>query len=198
MAMLRFPNKRLAGQGFTLIETMIAMFVFAVGVLSLAALMSTVSLNTERSRYMHEATSMASEKLEDLNRYPALSEADAITVGGSLTSDVTAYYDDVQVSADNGAITEITYNENSGCWDVFTQPVSGSASDNCVATEPAVLSGASDFHRRWLVESPIIVNGNSVNVRRITVLVSLWTPSTNTAMNFQGQPVTFQLSAVRP
>lgn len=196
--MLPFPSKRCLAEGFTLIETMIAMSVFAVGVLALAAMMSVVNLNTERSRYMHQASMMASEKLEDLNHYPAASTADAIAVGGSLTSDQTAYFDDVQVSADNGALSEITYNENAGCYDVFVQNVNGTATDTCVSTKPAPIVGASDFHRRWLVESPITVNGNSVNVRRITVLVSLWTPSTNTPTVFQGHPVTFQLSTVRP
>jgi prepilin-type N-terminal cleavage/methylation domain-containing protein len=196
--MLPFPNKRRIAGGFTLLETMMAMVIFAVGVLALAALMSTVNLNTERSRYMHEATTMASEKLEDLSRYPAASAADALTVGGSLNSDVTAYFDDVQVSADNGALTEITYNENSVCYDVFTQNVNGTATDTCVATKPTALTGAFDFHRRWMVENPITVNGNSVNVRRITVLVSLWSQSTNAAISFQGQPVTYQLSTVRP
>ncbi|MGC2209894.1 MAG: prepilin-type N-terminal cleavage/methylation domain-containing protein [Candidatus Korobacteraceae bacterium] len=204
--MLPFPNKRWVAGGFTLIETMIAMSIFSVGVLALAALMSTVNTNTERSRYMQEATTLATEKLEDLNSYPASSTYTSVSAGGSLTSDVSGYNDDVQVSADNGALTEVTYDPANGCYDVFTQPLpttgSGNATDSgyspCITTPPAGLTGASDFHRRWLVEDPITVNGVSVNVHRVTVLVSLWSPSTNAATTFLGQPVTFQLSTVRP
>lgn len=211
MAMLPFPNKRWVAGGFTLIETMIAMFIFSVGVLALAALMSTVNSNTERSRYMQEATTLATEKLEDLNAYSAASTVTPVSTGGSLTSDVSGYNDDVQVSSDNGALTEVTYDPASGCYDVFTQPLpttspynATDSGDNplstppCITTQPAALTGASDFHRRWVVEDPITVNGVSVNAHRITVLVSLWSPSAGTAAIFLGQPVTFQLSTVRP
>lgn len=203
MAMLTFPNKRRVAGGFTLIETMIAMVIFSVGVLALAALMSSVNMNTDRSRYMQEATTLATEKLEDLNTYAASSTVTPISTGGSLASDVSGYNDDVQVSADNGALTEITYNPANGCYDVFTQPLPpGNASDSgyspCITTPPAALTGASDFHRRWIVEDPITVNGVSVSARRITVLVSLWSPSAGTAAIYLGQPITFQLSTVRP
>lgn len=199
MAKLLFPNKRCVAKGFTLIETMIAMFIFVVGVLSLAALMCMVNLNTDRSRYIGTATLLATEKLEDLNRYPAASNAVAVSGGGDLGSDVTGYFDNVQVQSDNGAITEITYNADIGCYDVFTHSsITGIASESCVSTQPAQLSNSSNFHRRWKVETPITVSGNSVNVRRITVWVSLWSPTANAPTVFQGQPLTFQLSTVRP
>ena len=203
MAKLQFPNKRGLCKGFTLIETMIAMFIFAVGIVSLAALMCAVDLNTDRSRYAGTVTMLATEKLEDLNHYPAASTATAVTAGGGLASDVTGYFDDVQVQSDNGSITEVTYNADVGCYDVFTHSANGTASDSgtspCLTTPPASLTNALDFHRRWLVENPITLpSGSSVNVRRITVWVSLWSPSSHSAAIYQGQPITFQMSTVRP
>jgi prepilin-type N-terminal cleavage/methylation domain-containing protein len=208
MAELKFPSKRRLSGGFTLIETMIAMFIFAVGILSLAALMTAVNLNTDRSRYTSTATLLATEKLEDLNRYPAQSTSTAVSAGGSITGDVIGYYDNVQVQSDNGTITEITYNADLGCYDTFTHSIGttsvpGTATDTgtspCISTAPAALSNALNFHRRWLVENPITLpSGTSVDVHRITVWISLWAPGANSAMNFQGQPITFQLSTVRP
>lgn len=211
MAKSRFLNRQCLSKGFTLIETIIAMFIFAVGLLSLAALMCTVNLNTDRSRYMTTATSLATEKLEDLNHYPANSTATAVNAGGSLASDVIGYSDSVQVQSDNGTLTEVTYNPDVGCYDTFTHTIGSvlsptappSATDSgvvpCVTTPPASLTNALTFHRRWLVENPITLpSGTSVDVHRITVFVTLWSPSLNTATTYQGQPITFQMSTVRP
>lgn len=203
MAKSRFLNRQCLSKGFTLIETMIAMFIFAVGLLSLAALMCTVNLSSDRSRYMSTATLLATEKLEDLNHYPANSAATAVNAGGSLTSDSIGYSDTVQVQSDNGTLTEVTYNPDVGCYDTFTHAIGSNATDSgvspCVTTPPASLTNALTFHRRWLVENPITLpSGTSVDVHRITVFVTLWSPGTNTATTYQGQPITFQMSTVRP
>lgn len=203
MAKLLFPNKRSLAKGFTLIETMIAMVIFAVGVLALAALMSTMNLSTNRSRYVGTATTLATEKLEDLNHYGAaynLPPLPNFTNAGDVKNDVTGYFDDVQIQANNGEITEVTYNATSACYDVFTHQVGvvPPASDNACVAQPPALPNASDFHRRWQIEYPVTVAGNPVAVRRVTVWVSLWNPSSGSQFLLQGQPLTFTLSTVRP
>lgn len=211
MAKSRSPNRQCLSKGFTLIETIIAMFIFAVGLLSLAALMCAVNLSTDRSRYMSTTTLLATEKLEDLNHYPANSTATAVNAGGSLTSDTLGYSDSVQVQSDNGQLTEVTYNPDVGCYDTFIHTIGTtisptappSATDSgvspCVTSPPASLTNALTFHRRWLVENPITLpSGTSVDVHRITVYVTLWSPTTNMATTYQGQPITFQMSTVRP
>jgi type IV pilus assembly protein PilV len=192
-------RRRRAQRGFTLIETLIAMVILCIGLLSLAGLMSRTLIGSNQSRYISQATSLATEKLEDMNRFP--SNAPDVGAGGSLTTDQTSpdgtifYYDNVQVSTTNGVISEVR--NSSTCatgYDVFSHSiVSGSTqvSDQC-ATPPTVTPDSLVYHRRWLIESPVTLNGNSISsVRRVTVWVQL---QTTTA----GVPVTFQMSAIRP
>ena len=52
-------------------EVMVAIIVLMIGMMSTAVLMTNVYRSTVRSRYMAQATQLASEELEDLSRYPA-------------------------------------------------------------------------------------------------------------------------------
>ena len=58
------------GAGFSLLEVLVAITVLAVGLMSGAMLMTHVYRLSVQSRYMALATQLASEELEDLNRYP--------------------------------------------------------------------------------------------------------------------------------
>jgi len=95
-----------------LIETIVAISVLTVGLVAMATLMAEMSKNTSRSRYMSTASILASEKLEDLNKYPPSDPEVRVTAGtaGSLTADLSNtgvnYYDDVSLSATGGGITE--------------------------------------------------------------------------------------------
>src|SRR6266404_2831825 len=108
-------------RGFTLIETLAAILVLTIGLVGMAVLMSNLMTGGARSRYMSEAAMLASEKLEDLERYPAADPDVAVTSGAtadSLTSDVTAsvtsngatdnvdYLDTIQLSSPGGYISE--------------------------------------------------------------------------------------------
>src|SRR6266436_1723915 len=108
-------------RGFTLMETLAAIIVLSIGLIGMAVLMSNMMTGGARSRYMSEAAMLASEKLEDLERYPAADPNVAVTSGtsaGSLSSDVSAsvtpngstdsvdYFDTIQLSATGGSISE--------------------------------------------------------------------------------------------
>jgi prepilin-type N-terminal cleavage/methylation domain-containing protein len=117
-----------AAGGFTLLEVMVALAVLVVGLMGAALLMSTTYKYSVRSRFMAEAAQLASEKLEDLARFPANDQHVTVMSGdttcgytyagvnceGSLTSDsgpqsITVsgttfsvfYYDTVFLAASN-------------------------------------------------------------------------------------------------
>lgn len=109
-------------RGFTLIEVMVAILVLAVGLIALSSVAAQMAMGTDRARFIGLAANLASEKLEDLNRWPVnngaadpnIYVAPGATVG-SLTTDAppqsvtsngytenVSYYDDVQTSASGG------------------------------------------------------------------------------------------------
>ena len=192
-------------RGFTLIEVLISVFVFAVGLVTLGSL-ATMTLNgTAASRYRGMATTFASEKLEDLNRWPTWDPHVCVASGstaGSLTSDVQAasvtcngitstvdYYDDVAISDSTGAVCETVSSLSSGS-QVYTSTChtpAGATTISTSGTSNAIDVGAVSFHRRWTIEmdQPI------TSVKRVTVLVTL-------VNGYMNPPVSVQESAVRP
>lgn len=201
METLMSRRKARYASGFSLLEVLVAITVLAVGLLAVAALMSQMGGSTNQSRYMGIEALLASEKLEDLNQYPAdaaqTGAGGYLAPGGSLTADVAGYSDKVQISA--GAAAEST-------GDVIeikigTDPTTGNAnytivshspngtvvSQTVVGTPPTPTVDMLTFDRRWQIVANTPVNG----VRQITVQVSL--PAAT-----YGQTATFQTSMVRP
>jgi prepilin-type N-terminal cleavage/methylation domain-containing protein len=184
MAKSLSPRKRVPQQGFTLIETMIAIVVLTVGLMSTAALMTQMVGTTSKSRYMSTAALLGSEKLEDLTHYSSRVPPASIAAGGSLAADAPGYFDNVRVSASNGVVAEVT-TENGVATTITHQP---DGTVNIVAgAAPPADPDAQVFDRRWLIQANTPVNG----MRTITVLVTM-----------QNQPasaqVTYQASTVRP
>lgn len=205
-------NRKPSAKGFTLIETMIAIAVLTIGLISVAALATTMLATGKRSKYMALASTLASEKLEDLSRYPSDAPEVCVPTGstsvGSLTTDVLQ-----TTTCSGGASASIPYDDDvdisfgtgggdcpnaGGC---FAETVSSVVSGNTeytttyhspdgqitTVTSTTASSQKMTFHRRWLIEGDTPVTG----VRRVTVEVSL----VNNTVN---PPVTFQMSAVRP
>lgn len=181
--------------GFTLIEVLIAVFVLAFGLLAVAALMSQMNSSSSESRYMSSEALLASEKLEDLNRYGS---GDAnVSPGGSLTVDAPGYSDQIQMSAGSAAsgsgdLVETTTGTDpttgAANYTIIQHSPNGTAKSKTVAgAPPAATSDMIVFDRRWIIEANTPVNG----VRRITVLVQL-------ANALNGQQATFQTTMVRP
>ena len=205
MEISRSSHKPRQQHGFTLVETMVAIAVLTIGLVGAAALMTQMLSNSGRSRYMSIAAMLASEKLEDLNRFPTNDPAIVVPAGptaGSIAADTSQtvtvgantetvdYYDVVQLSSGNGGISETSSGKDASGNTVFTtithQP-DGSVVSTVSAALPPLGQDTLIFNRRWVIEKDQPVPG----VRRITVLVTLKNPVLS-------QTVTFQNSMVRP
>lgn len=199
-----FRKKVSPSAGFTLIETMVAVLVLAIGLLAVAALTAKMVSGTSQSHYMSLAADLASEKLEDLNRWPSFDPnvyAAPASTAGSLTSDSSAnvtsggigpelvnYYDDVAIADITGAISETVSiaSGSSTSYKTTTHLPDGTITTATSTSAPSA-SGAIDFHRRWAIEMDQPITG----VRRITVQVSL--PAEGNL-----PPLTYQMTMVRP
>ena len=184
-------HNRRGCRGFTIVEVLVAAVILLVGLVSLAGLLGGTLGNTARSGYMNQAATLATEKLEDLNRYPTLDPV--VSAGGSLTSDTVAnsvpYFDEVYFNPALGGMEETIGEDNNGTTQYYTTT---SSSGGQITTSAATSNGPSTagqiaYKRRWVVEQDQPVNG----VKRITVLVSL----ENTMIE---PPVSFQMTTVRP
>ena len=183
--------KRERSRGFTIIEVLVASVILIVGLVSVAGLLGTTLGSTARSGYMNQAATLATEKLEDLSRYPSADPT--IAAGGSLSSDTVSsnapYYDEVFFSPSQGAMEETIGSDNNGTtqYQTVSYTPGGQISVSTAQASGPSAAGQIAFKRRWIIEANSPVTG----VRRITVLVSL----ENSMLQ---PPVTFQLSTVRP
>lgn len=191
METLLSPRKRAKGsrqRGFTLIEMMVSVLILTIGLVGTAALMSNSVNMGAHARFVSTAALLASEKMEDLDRYP--DNDPNITPGGSLAADITGYSDAVQISTSNGSIFETT--TSNGVTTLYTQNPDGTVVPTQGAALPAATPDMLTFDRRWLITPSPTVGGNVITgAVQITVLVTLNNQSLK-------PPVTFQTSLVHP
>jgi prepilin-type N-terminal cleavage/methylation domain-containing protein len=178
--------------GFSLLEVLIAITILTVGLTAVACLVAQTLSGTDRARYMGLATTLASEKLEDLNRWPSVDPH--VGAGGSLTSDNAAngynYFDDVDLSNTTGQVSE-TISTSTGYQSVIHK-ATGEVLPSSNTAAPTG-SGIIAFHRRWLIEPSPVINGITLTgSRRVTVLVKL------TTLGGINSAISFQMSLVRP
>jgi Tfp pilus assembly protein PilV len=190
VSLIRPARKRSLGLGFSVLEVLIAITVLVIGLSAMAALVAQTLGGTERARYMALATTLASEKLEDLNRYPvATPPVTPLVQGGSLTADNTGYNDNVDLSNTQGQVGESMLTSGGGYSTIAHQSTGEvDVATNAVSALPGG-SGTMVFHRQWLIEQDPVVSGVTLTgSRRITVLVT---------MPGQKANVSFQMSMVR-
>jgi prepilin-type N-terminal cleavage/methylation domain-containing protein len=197
------PKRPTNANGFTLIEVLVATVVLTIGLLAAAAVTTKMMTTGRQSKYMTLASTLASEKLEDLTRWdpndPNVCVPTGSTSVGSLTADVTqttacpggasdsiSYFDDVTMGATDGAFSE-TISGISGGNPVYITTVHAADGSITISTSSTPPSASATFHRRWVIEG----NSPTTGVRRVTVLVTLLDSTVQ-------PPVTFQMSTVRP
>ena len=190
MRLIQPARKRSPGRGFSILEVLVAITVLVIGLSAMAALVAQTLGGTERARYMALSTTLASEKLEDLSRYPTATPPVAqLQGGGSLTADSAGYNDNVDLSNTQGQVAE-SIPTSTGFSNVSHYASGYVDVQPNAAAAPTAGSGTMLFHRQWLIEQDPVVNGVTLTgSRRITVLVS---------MPNQTPPVSFQMSLVRP
>lgn len=180
-------------RGFTLIELLVATIVLMVGLVAVAGVVGSALSNTSRSEFMTQAATLATEKLEDLNRYPPSDANVSVpngTSAGNLSADTAGYFDEVYFSPTQGAIDETTTSLDSNGnlqYQTTTYTPDGHMSAPVTSSTPPGATGSAVFDRRWLIE----LNQPLTGVRRVTVLVTL-------LGQFSQTPVSFQMSMVRP
>jgi prepilin-type N-terminal cleavage/methylation domain-containing protein len=196
-------------RGFTLLEIVISIALLLIGVVAAATLFGNIWGATSHSEYMIQASTLASEKIEDLNRYPSGDPDVAVTSGttaGSLTADtdgsVTSnsvtetvdYFDEVFMDPSAGSISETVATGTSPnyTYTTTTHNPNGTITTATATSLSAAQTNSIQFERRWLIElNPTIGGTVMTGMRRITVQV--------TTINGSIQPtVQFQMSLVRP
>jgi len=200
-------DRKIAQRGFSLIEGVIAILVLTIGLVSMAMLISSTMSSTTESKYLSLASLLASEKLEDLDRWSSIDPHVAVTAGssaGDLTTDTgpisvtsngvtepVTYYDEVALGANQGTYSEVVSGLVGGATNYVTTsfvPQGGLPQVTTSSTAP----GSYSFKRRWVIESNPTVNGTAITgLHRITVLVLSEDPAVK-------PPVKFQMSLVRP
>lgn len=203
-------RRKFGSRGFTMIEVLVAIIVLTVGLVALSALATQTVTGTQSSRFAGLAANLASEKLEDLNRWPVNDPNVWVAAGstaGGLTSDVQTsvtspldtesinYYDNVYISNTNvstsdesGAVSETVFGMVNGTetYTTLTHNPGGTITSTSTTSAPAAIPNAISFHRRWVIERDQPVTG----VERITVLVTL-------SNQYVQPPVSYQMSLVR-
>ncbi len=219
-------RKSAAARGFALIEVLVALVVLAIGLVSLAALTAQMENGTERSRFMGLAANLATEKLEDLNRWPNWDPnvyAPSGGTSGSLTSD------SAPVSVTSSGVTEtVSYNDtvvisnSGGSADSSGTGTCGSGNSGAVGETVSGLSNGTAVY----TTTYHCADGEVVSVQNNSALAAdvnsiafhrRWTIETNPTINgttvnnvrritvlvtllngYMQPPVSFQMSMVRP
>jgi type IV pilus assembly protein PilV len=81
-------KKKNNSRGFTLLEVLIAISIFAIGFLAVAAMQITANKSTRRAVEVTEATAIASDRME---RFMALPYGDGLLVPGNHTDNQGKY-----------------------------------------------------------------------------------------------------------
>ena len=215
---LQAPRQTAKANGFTLLEVLVAISVLAIGLMASALLMSTTYGNSVRSRYMAEAAQLASEKLEDLGRFPQVDDhvtvpsganwcgLTGITCVGSLTqyppqtittgNPLVNYYDTIFLSA--AASTSGT-DQSTGTFSETYQTATGASPNYSTLSYspngqiPVVSNSSTAPTVGETFDRRWVIEQDQpvTGVRRVTVLVTLMDATIQ-------PPVTYQMSMVRP
>ncbi len=137
--------------GFTLVEVLISLFIFAVGVLAVASMQISSYAGNDRANIGSEATTIASDKLEELLSLN-YDNASLLDVDGDGTNQ----------DLDNDGIDEIGLDDNFGLLD----------EDGAADFQEVPPGTQGNYQIFW----NIAIDEPSQNTKRVTVIIR-WTGS---------------------
>lgn len=90
-----------SSSGFSLVEMIVAVMIFSIGILGMSTLMAVVATDETRATFRIETTEIVQNKLEEFYAIASAGTADTmqLSVGGSLTTPQTNHSDTAQSSA---------------------------------------------------------------------------------------------------
>jgi prepilin-type N-terminal cleavage/methylation domain-containing protein len=205
-------------KGFTLLEVMIAIAVLVIAVSAMAMLCAVMLTRGRQSKYMNVAATLASEKLDDLNRWSMNAQPVCVQPGdpseGGLSSPVNKniscsgetanninYSDQISIdfvdsigcgNSGNGCFAETVTSVGAGGTTYYTtyHSPNGTIPTNPNGTSDPISSTTSPGTMTFQRTWLIEANTPVQGTRRVTVLVTLLDQSVQ-------PPVNFQMSMVR-
>ncbi len=213
-----------AARGFTLIEILIAMAILVIGVSAMAALAAVMLTRGRQSRYINIAEALASEKLEDLNRYDMAAPQICVQTGDTsegslatqLTSNITcpgaasaasvSYFDFVSIdfvtssdcaNASNGCFAETVYNGTTAQYlTTYHSPdgVIPGGVGGLPVTSSTAPTNMTTYVRTWQIEANPLLGASGLNTVSGTRRITVLVTNTDKSVK---PPVTFQMSLVR-
>lgn len=188
-----------------MIEVLVSIVILSIGLLGVALFISAAVASGANARYMSMANILASEKLDNLNKWPSSDTTcdPNVCPGGSLAGPavcaaIDTYCDQITVNEASGVDyeTQIQVVNEAPQTTTIVHTSSGCVDTPANCNVPAPPTGGPTFTRRWLITSNPTITGNGVTAtvtgaRRITVVVTLNNQSVR-------NPVSFQMSMVRP
>ena len=165
--MSRFNSLR-AARGFSLLEVVIAISVLVIGVSAMAALSATMLTRGHQSKYISLAGTLASEKLEDLNRLTGAFNAGADNSDPNICVPSPAASEgnlatDTSTSITCAGATETIYYYDNVSLDVTNSTDCPNPADGCFAeTVSGTSSGSATFFTTFHSPDGTIPNGGIV------------------------------------
>jgi prepilin-type N-terminal cleavage/methylation domain-containing protein len=217
-------NRLRNARGFTLIEIMIATVILVIGLSAMAALAAVMLTRGRQSRYINVAETLASEKLEDLNRYdmaaPQICVQTGDTTEGSLSTQLTtnitcpgaaastsvSYFDFVSIdfvttsdcgSANNGCFAETVYNGTTSQYlTTYHSPdgVIPGGTGGLPVTSTTAPTNMTTYVRTWQIEYNPTLGSSGQNKVTGTRRITVLVTNTDNSVK---PPVTLQMSLVR-